>query len=358
MKKWIWAAAAALLAWDVVLSLQISNLKNEEASQAAEPSAAASSESGAEIVTNTLNGYVTDITQAAEQVQSRMVTIEADGEDVGSGLIYESQEDKTWILTSASFCSDEEALAVVFDNGVSVEAELVGSDEATDLALLSCTPGFNCEAVSRGDAGLVKEGEYVIALGARDFVTQSAAISFGVVSLPAQVPVENSGSSPWITEYFPTDMRLQEGLAGGGLFNLSGQLIGMISPAADSSYCRAVTLHEIENVVPQLMENGTVSRGYLGVTGRDVSELENYEKSSLNISLDILSGVVVMGVEENSPAAFAGISQGDVILMVDDTAVDSMTDLRAYLYRCTPGQVVTLEVQRDTAQMSVTVTLA
>ena len=356
MKKWIWGVAGALLIWNLILTMQLFQLQQSGVTSTHLIPAATADEKDQGNV-HSIDRNMTDLKTAVTKIQSQMVTVLAGGEggSTYSGIVYMAADGKCWIVTSRQG-SGSEHIQVCFDNGILAEASICGSDEATGIALLVCEPPFETPAISHGNPSLVKAGEYVIALSGRSALVQAADISFGVITAPLQVLCETGQGEKWISEEFSGDLRMPKTSTGGALCNMSGQLIGMIIPSEAGGF-RAVTNNEIEEVVRQWMENKQITRGYLGALTRDLDDLETYAKSALNIALDQQNGVVFIDGETDSPAVEAGLEAGDVIVKLDEQIITDRQALRQALYRCTPGQQVTLEGIRGQQEIHLTVVL-
>lgn len=348
-----------LLVWNAWLTWRLDSRKESEASTQE------TSEQGTTttIVNNTVNGYTTDLTNMVSAVQDRIVSVDIRNEDgtpvtLQSGSVYNADGDNCWILTSAEHVRDH-VNKVYFYNGLGVDSEIAGIDEANDIAVLLCHPEFEVEAIPQGDSGLVKQGEYVVCASGRQYQTQSGSISFGVASMPGQVLNTVDDESPWICDVILSDINAGKDGNGAPLLNLSGEMIGMVS-ARMSAYDRqgAVCEEEISLAVREIMNAGSVERGYLGVTGTDAADLKTYQKSAWNMTLDTLSGVLVVACEPGSPAEAAGIRPGDVITGIDETDIVDLSDLKKALYDCAPGQQVSVNTVRGGDSISVPVTLS
>ena len=348
----IWAELCGLLVWNVILSTELHSLRQQSSVETSMPNATPGAN---EVVTHTVNGYVSDITTAAASVRRSMVRMIIDGTESGSGIIYKQDGDTYYVLTSSGLVTNGTDIEVRLASGALVEGTVVGYDSISDAAVVTMVPGVECPVLSFGDSSLVKAGEYVIALGATSSATNSFPISFGVSGQPGQ-QVHSSNGRYGMIEMLETDMDYQTAMQGGALVNLSGELVGMISGTYGASVS-AVGVNELQDVLEQLENNGTVTRGYFGAAVENVANLETYEKSSLNVALDLLEGVMVSSVAAQSPAEEAGMRTGDVILSSGDASFSDIEDLRRFLYTCVPMQTVTFNVQRGQDVVEVSVTL-
>jgi len=317
----------------------------------------------AAIVHNTIEGYTTDVTETVAKVRPHIVSVTGlteDREVISSGVVYAVIGNDTWILSCAESVRDNATYLVRFDNGLSADAQLAGHDPLTDTALFLTHPEFEVRPIDLGTASAVTPGEYVIALGARNLHTQSGQACFGIVSLPGMYHRRSEGNLEWIVETMLTDTAILEETSGGPLINLSGQMIGMLSSSFSANFrgaAMAVTVSEVISAAEQLRRTGTISRGYLGTVTRPVSDLELYQKSAMNISLDVNSGLVITEVAEGSPAQEAGLQPNDVILTADEKELADSATLQRMLYEKNPGDQLVMTIQRQNTVSTVTAEL-
>ena len=352
------AAAAALFLWNLILTIRFEDLRH---SIGTEQDVLVGDDSS--VIEQTVEGYTTDITETAETVMPALVCISVlneSSEHIISGVVYASIGADTWILTASRWISEDAEYIVRFDSGLSCTGELYGMDPLTDIALIRTHPEFETESIRLGASNALKQGEYVIAMGGRNLHTQAGEVSFGVVSKPGQYYVSSSAdNAEWITEGILTDISLSDNLSGGPIVNLSGQMIVILSPAlADGrSSAVAVGINEAVLIAEQIRNNQELSRGYIGIVGQDVKNLELYQKSAMNIPLDINSGVVIAEVADGSPAQEAGLQPNDVITEIGDNALNGVDALRRQQYTRSPGETLELTVVRGGNTLSVTVLL-
>ena len=307
------------------------------------------------VIQNTVNGYETDVTKTVSETKSSIVRV-IQGARKNSGVIFAAEKDDAYIMTSSQGIQNNSSALVVFDNGVSVNAMVMGVDNGTGLAFIKCQPDFAVTAIKQGDSSLITPGETVTALGgSRD--NESAMISTGVLSSPAQQTV--SPDSSWLCGLLETDAVVNDDNIGGALLNASNELLGIIiakptEGQLDMGY--AVDINEIRNVFNEIKYNGTVTRGNLGVVVRGVSTMTTYEKNAQNIALDQTYGVLVMNVQADS-AADGRLSSGDLIKEIDGKHISTSQDLHTILYTHSKGDAVTLSVDHDGETRQITVDL-
>jgi putative serine protease PepD len=246
-------------------------------------------------------------------------------ESSGSGFVL--SEDGL-IVTNAHLIAGATAVRVTFADRKTVAAKLLGSDPDTDLALLRVEPdGLALEPLELGDSGDVHVGDATVAIGTTS--SQERTLTTGLVSATERRITAPSGFG--IDGVIQIDARLDPGNSGGPLLDESGQVIGVSSQmqtGRSAGVPFAVPADTAKDVLPVLRETGHVERAYLGVMAKWGGE-----------------GVVVERVQSGSPAAAAGIHEGDRITRLDGRPVDSMDDVAAILGRHAPGDVVGLEVK-------------
>ena len=351
------AAAALLLVWNICLTVGLNRLRTETRSER-------SNTAGDDVtfINHTVEGYTTDVTEVAQDVMQALVTVNViseQSESIFSGVVYSVMGTDTWILTSAKAVSDTATVYVRFDNGLSYEAELRGYDDLSDIALYLTHPEFDVQPIAIGSSAVLKQGEYVLAMGGRNLHTQSGDASFGVVSRAGQ-RLRSGSDSEWIMETVTSDTAMSPQMEGGVLVNMSGQLVGLLTAIGNQDHSDmtvSVGTSDIVQVADQLRRSGEVIRGYLGVITKDIKELELYQKSAMNSPLDQNSGLVIMGVIDGSPAQEAGLQANDILQSADEVLLSSVDSLPKVLYSHKPEDVIRLSVIRGGTTNPMTVTL-
>lgn len=269
-----------------------------------------------------------------------------ESESLGSGFVL---SDDGFILTNHHVIKDAEEIIVRFSDRTEVEAELLGSDERSDVALLKVdTTGL--KSVKLGDSNELKVGEWVLAIGSPFGFDYSATA--GIVSaLGRSLPSDS------YVPFIQTDVAINPGNSGGPLFNLKGEVIGINSQIYSRTggfmgVSFAIPIDTVMNVVAQIKSQGYVSRGWLGVVIQDVTR-ELAESFGLNKP----RGALVSRVVGDSPAAAAGFKAGDVILKFDGKTVDASSDLPPIVGRTLVGKEVDVQIMRDNKRQSLQVTI-
>jgi serine protease Do len=221
-----------------------------------------------------------------------------------------------------------------------LDAEVKGTDPATDLALLKVDAGRPLASLTLGDSDALRVGDYVMAIG--NPLLLDHTVTVGVVSakgrsigLTQDVSFEN---------FIQTDAAINRGNSGGPLVNLRGEVVGIATAMnwGAENIGFAVPVSTLKSVLPQLREKGRVSRGYLGINIQNL----DYDRAQA-FGLTGTDGALVTEVNQDSPASRAGLEHGDVVLSVDGRPVKTTRDLIDYVASQQPGRTVELEVLRD-----------
>jgi serine protease Do len=218
-------------------------------------------------------------------------------------------------------------------------AEVKGTDPATDLALLKIDAGNDLRYLELGDSEAVRVGDWVMVIG--NPLNLDKTVTTGVVSAKGR----SIGISDISFENFiQTDAAINFGNSGGPLVDMQGRVVGIATAInyGAENIGFAVPVNTLKQILPQLREKGTVSRGYLGV---QIGNLTYTQAQAFG--LESADGALVGSVDTDTPAYKAGIRHGDIILSVDGVKVKQTRDLINYVSAKAPSSSVTLEVWRD-----------
>ncbi|UTW45513.1 Do family serine endopeptidase [bacterium SCSIO 12696] len=266
---------------------------------------------------------------------------------LGSGFVV---TDDGYILTNNHVIEQAETIVVRFSNREEFKAEVVGTDPATDLALLKIEAG-DLPTVSFGDSEDLKVGEWVVAIGSPFGLDYSASV--GIVSaIGRSIPTVNQED---FVPFIQTDVAINPGNSGGPLFNLDGEVVGINSQiytrsGGSNGISFSIPAHVAQRVVEQLKEGGSVDRGYLGVQvdsiGKELAQALGLKKAQ---------GAIVTRLFEDTPAAEAGLEEEDVIISIDGKKVITDRDVFHIVGNTPPGKKVRVGVLREGKRKTFTV---
>jgi S1-C subfamily serine protease len=303
-----------------------------------------------------LDAYSRAVVDAVEQVAPAVVAVDVRKRGSGpsrrgpaqagsgSGFVFAADG---LILTNSHVVEDASEIDVTLPDGRERRADLIGQDPDTDVAVLRISAP-DLSAVAFGDSRLLRPGQLVIAIG-NPYGFQHT-VTAGVVSALGRSLRARSGRL--IDQVIQTDAALNPGNSGGPLVSAAGDVIGVNTAiiAGGQGLSFAVPIHTAASVVPALLRDGRVRRGYLGVAGQDVPLLRRVTRFH---RLAQAAGVLVISVEPASPAAAAGLREGDILVSLDATPVTSVDDLHRVLTESRIGTPATLGVLRGTERLDV-----
>ena len=278
-----------------------------------------------------------------------------EGEGVGSGVIY--REDG-YILTNNHVVEGASEVSVAFADGTTEQGEVVGTDPATDLAVVR-VDRRGLPAASFGDARDLTVGQMAVAVGSPSGF--QSTVTSGVVSgVGREVPAELTGGrqETALVDLIQTDAAISPGSSGGALANRTGEVVGInvayLPPAETGaeSIGFAIPAYTATAVADQLIESGEAVGPYMGVSLTDLAP-----ETARRFGVEAESGALVAEVEPDGPAAMAGIQAGDVVTAVGEQEVRGSGDLLSALRRYVPGDRVEVTVLRDGAEERVNLRL-
>jgi len=267
----------------------------------------------------------------------------------GSGFILSSDG---YILTNYHVVEDSSAITVALYDGTTYEATLIGYDSSNDIAVLK-VEAENLSPVVIGDSDNMNVGDSVLAIG-NPLGELTFSLTAGTVSALDRQVTMSTGST---MELIQTDCAINSGNSGGALFNLYGEVIGITNAKySSSSYSEAsidnigfaIPMNNVMKQVKSLIENGYISKPYIGVMVGSVSQDAQ--------AYGIPAGASVQSVSKDSPAEKGGLKEGDIITAVDGRKVENGTELVDTIGELEVGQTLTLDVYRkgETLQLKVT----
>lgn len=267
---------------------------------------------------------------------------------LGSGVIIDA--DKGYVVTNAHVIAEASEIQVTLKDGRTFEAKKIGEDPDSDIALLQIK-ATDLVAIKIADSDALRVGDYTVAIGNPFGLGQT--VTSGIVSALGRSGLDIEKYE----DFIQTDAAINSGNSGGALVNLRGELIGIntaiLGPnGGNIGIGFAIPSNMMKNLVEQLIETGTVKRGLIGVSGRDVTP--DLKKA---MKLSVAQGVFIEEVTENSAAAKAGIQSGDVITGLNGKPIKSMFELRARVGTLGVGKKIRLDVMRDDKTRSFELTI-
>ena len=260
----------------------------------------------------------------------------------GSGIII---SEDGYILTNNHVVEHAKKVTVGLSDKRRFEAKVIGTDPLTDLAVIKIDTD-NLPVAYLGNSDDLKVGQWVMAIG--NPLSLASTVTAGIVSAIGRGQLGLIKDSYGVENFIQTDAAINPGNSGGALVDLSGAVVGVNSAIATSGtgtyigYGFAIPINLAKAVAKDLIANGKVNRGYIGI---NISEVDDAIAKSLGMNKP--KGIIIQGVLENSAAAEAGLKEGDVILSVDGRDINAPNQLQGYVASQTAGTTITLKIFRD-----------
>ena len=307
-----------------------------------------------------LDAYSRAVIGAVERVAPAVVSIDVRSRDTdrrrgpaqagtGSGFVFAADG---LILTNSHVVEHAAEIDITLPDGREHRADLIGHDPDTDVAVVRISAP-DLHAIEFGDSQALRPGQLVIAIG-NPYGFQHT-VTAGVVSALGRSLRARSGRL--IDNVIQTDAALNPGNSGGPLVSSGGEVVGINTAiiAGGQGLSFAVPASTVATVLPALLRDGRVRRGYIGVAGQDVPLLRRVTRFH---RLAQASGVLVISLEANGPASAAGLREGDIIVSLDAAIVTSLDDLHRVLTEGRIGTTVNLGVLRSSERLELPIRVA
>jgi serine protease Do len=258
---------------------------------------------------------------------------------VGSGFIVDSTG---FIITNAHVVEDSTKITIRLQNGEQYVANIIGTDEETDLAVLKIEAGKPLPILKFGDSNAIQVGEWVLAIGSPFGLEQT--VTAGIISkVQRETPVSSS-----FQRFIQTDASINRGNSGGPLVNMNGEVIGINSQIAtvdgnSGGIGFALPSNEANYVYKQILANGKVKRGYLGV----VLESVKAEFAKVYELAEAKGAIITEMRDKESPAGKAGLSVGDILVEIEGQKIESAQDLITKVASTEPDKTISISYFRE-----------
>ncbi|KAA0547202.1 PDZ domain-containing protein [Bacillus sp. BGMRC 2118] len=310
--------------------------------------------------------FETQITKAIEKASGAVVGViniqnnrmlQPDQEaGTGSGVIYKKKDGKAYVVTNSHVVNGASKIEVSLEDGKRVAGKLLGEDVYMDLAVIEIDASLVKHVATFASSDHIKLGEPVLAIGNPLGLEFSGSVTQGIISgLDRSIPVDynQDGSADWEADVLQTDAAINPGNSGGALVNANGDVIGINSMKINQTSVEgigfSIPISIAIPIIESLEVHGKVIRPYLGVATRSLADVASYHwQHTFKLPSDVTEGVFIEQVGPNSPAAKAGLQEMDVIVKLDGEKIESMVQLRKYLYqKKNVGDTITISYYRN-----------
>lgn len=272
---------------------------------------------------------------------------------MGSGIIV---DEKGTILTNNHVVRDAERIKVYTVDGEIFDAEIIGTDPKSDVAVIRLTnPGKTFPAAKLGDSDAIKVGNIVLAIGSPFGL--KASVTCGIVSAVNRSRIGGGGSElgeVMYKDFIQTDATINPGNSGGPLVNLDGEVVGINSAISTASRGSdgvgfSIPVNMAKEIMKELIESGSVTRGWLGVS------ISDFTPEMAQAIPDVKSGVMVLQIFPDTPAAKGGLKFGDIMLSYNGTELKDATHLQHLVARTPVGETAKIDILREGNRMTLEV---
>jgi serine protease Do len=270
----------------------------------------------------------------------------------GSGFIFDQDGH---IITNNHVVRDAAEIIVTLHDGTEYDAELVGQDAATDVAVIKIEPEGTVPSLTLGDSDAMRVGDWVVAVG-NPFHELEGTLTVGVISAKGRSDLRIAGGAPIYQSFIQTDASINYGNSGGPLCNIRGEVIGInsaINPSGQGIGF-AIPVNLARKISDQLIASGEVVRGYLGILPQELTD-DLAEGMGL---VEGQGGIIVGSVEPGTPAQEAGLEEGDVIVAFNGVGIEDVDQFRMLVADTPVESTVPVEILRDGKDQSLSAKLA
>ncbi|MDL4841066.1 S1C family serine protease [Aquibacillus rhizosphaerae] len=310
---------------------------------------------------------VSDAVVGVSNIQQTDLWSQSEAGGTGSGVIYKQENGSAYVVTNNHVVEGGNSVEVILTNGDQVEAEVLGVDELTDLAVLKIDDSKVTQVATLGSSANLGVGETAIAIGNPLGTEFAGSVTKGIISgleRSVEMDLNSDGQADWTTEVIQTDAAINPGNSGGALINSQGELIGInsmkIAQEAVEGIGFAIPIDSAKPIIDQLETSGNVARPFIGISAVALNTVPDVHKQrTLNLDQNVTEGIVVADTGAGTPADTAGLEQYDVITKINDKEITSMIDLKQYLYNETEiGEEITITYYRDGQEQTTSLNLS
>tara|TARA_Y100001970_G_scaffold267137_1_gene356682 strand:- start:1214 stop:2563 length:1350 start_codon:yes stop_codon:yes gene_type:complete len=275
------------------------------------------------------------------------------GQTLGSGVIISSDG---YIITNNHVIDDADKIKVIMYDKTEFEANVIGVDPLSDLAVIKIEAEVVLPEIKMGDSDNLSVGEWVVAIGSPFGLHLNHTVTAGIVSAIGR---SNVISKLTYEDFIQHDAAINPGNSGGALLNLDGELVGINTAIATDGYSKsnagvgfAIPMNQARRVIDDLLDDGSVSRGWLGV------QIQNIDQAIADaLNLENKDGALIISIVPDSPASESGLQEDDIIIKVDNKNIDNDRALMKAISSKHPGDFTNFTIIRGDEKLRISVTL-
>ena len=298
--------------------------------------------------TNTIKSSVEKIYDAVVYIESYQ-----NGKTIGSGtgFVYKKDDKNGYIITNNHVIEDATSVKITNNSGQTVDATVLGADEYADIAVLSISKEAVMTVAEIGNSTSLELGDTLFTVGSPLGIDYMGTVTKGILSGKDRTVEVSLSNGAFLMEVIQTDAAINPGNSGGPLCNVNGEVIGVNSLKLVEEKIEgmgfAIPIEMVMATVDKLERGEELQRPMLRVSMLDVSETFALYRNGIIVPDDVESGIVVVSVENDTPASVSGLQKGDILLEVDGEKITGIAHFRFMLYKHTVGETMKLTYYRD-----------
>ena len=322
-----------------------------------------------ETINNTKNNVTiseTDtIKSAIKKIYDAVVLVETYKNNTlystGTGFVYKQDDNKGYVLTNHHVIEKGTNYKITLITGEEVDATILGSDEYSDIAVLSIPKEAVIQVAQLGESTNTEIGDTVFAVGSPMGKEYMGTVTKGILSGKNRTVTLTSSSNSQMMEVLQTDAAINPGNSGGPLLNINGEVIGVNSMKLVKDEIEgmgfAIPMEMVTSILDKLETGKKIERPLIGIEMADINNSFYLYRQGIIIPQNVEKGVVVVKVNDNFPAQKAGLQKGDIILSINNTDISDTAHFKYLLYKYNIGDKITLKYYHDEKILETTITL-
>ena len=269
----------------------------------------------------------------------------------GTGFYYKKDNKYGYLITNHHVIDGASSVKIMDNDGQEYDAKILGSDEVSDVAVLSVDVSNVKQVASIGDSTKLELGDTLFTVGSPLGVNYKGSVTKGILSGQDRTVTVSLSSGSYVMEVLQTDAAINPGNSGGPLLNINGEVIGITSSKLADEDIEgmgfAIRIELAMSEVDRLEKGEEIERPVFGIEAIDVSNTYSLFYNRVSVDSSIKYGIVIVNLEDGYAASNAGLQKGDVIYEIDGKKIEDMAHFRFILYKYSVGDEITVKYYRN-----------
>lgn len=283
----------------------------------------------------TIDGFSTDFTKIVDEKISSVVSINTNG-TISTGFIYSQDDESVYVVTSYHGIGSNSQCIVYLKSGYKTNAEVIGYNVYADLAVLKMNIPFDVQPLIMADSDKTSPGEFAICIGTPISLDYAGSVELGmvannIITIENNITVNNENII-YFVDVLELSSNLKPGFSGSPILNMGGEVIGVTTMSLTDGYNFAITANETKIIVDKIIANEDTKKYQLGLKGTYIKNMPLYERTNLNLPVDVAYGLYINKLMDNSFAFNADLRVDDVLLSINDKKLNNINDYLSIVY--------------------------